>query len=233
MTKSQSAPIPEPFADLEPPDIKPEPKKAVLQVGKESDASANVFVISPPPAEGNYQITIRSQATRENIDSLLTNIEYFEKAMLERGWAFKQIGDNSRGKSAPAGAPPAKAAAPQAPAAPPKQERQVPQAPAPQAPAPQAGPRNFSFERGSPYVPCDRLMADVKEGTPYWEITSARKFPGYPTRVWPEVINEHFDFESLDPYHPGGYDLTGYVAEFSCNKSGNPAKVIKLYPPGD
>lgn len=201
-----------------PPQVEPEPetKRAVLQVGKESAASANVYVISPLPALGNYQITVRSHCTAEDIDSLLTNIGRLETGLLERGWTFKQVGDSPK-KSAGA-APPPKGTPPKA-APPPKGE--------------QKGQGHENADENDSTFPALELSAEIKGGKVYWQITSARAYPKFATRVWPEVLEAAgFNVDELDETvreNPQQvFDLDGYTAHFVRNDSGNPSKVVKL-----
>lgn len=126
-------------------------------------------------------------------------------------------------------------------------------------PASQSAPKSVNQEAGSPPEPpeppepvyedvgktetnghkaptgefsCGDLTVKFMQKKPYYEIAGSdpTKFPRFPIRVWPEVLNAAgIKEEDVDPRE--GYSLIGWTAIYEKNEQNKPTKVIELRKP--
>jgi len=205
------------------PDLPPEfhiPPQFILQ--GEAAVSANAYFRSPkqPPGSRAWQLTIRSNASEEDLFNVLNLISMFEQVGIEEDHWTYDIGASATVAAAVAAAPalagalgPASAGA-------------IGFAPdAPPAGAPAGGSRHQDTTFRAAFI---KLHKDGK----YWVVASRDNFPKFPVYIDEKALETFLTavgrtIESLNPV--GENPLTaGITAHFERNDSGNPSRVVKL-----
>lgn len=176
---------------------------------QESPTSATAKVVTP---EGfNWLFTIRD----ETASGLVTKMSQFQAYALTHHW---QPAEGQRPRPATVAGQRGEGPGPLHPPA---------AVPAPVSnglghPTNGSGPERFL---------CQSLACTIDQGKKYWKVSDAGGRWKFPIMVYPEVLQQYFDLNTLDPGTV--YSLTQWEASYVSNDKGYPKKVLALHPPGE
>lgn len=173
----------------------------------EATITNNVKVITP--AGYTHLVTVRQGATEADIKAHLETIRRLDAAFEKMAW------QPAEGKRQP-------------------RRNEGPPANGHRSPPPAIsnghGPQTSSNGNGNRF-PCQSLACTIDGGKQYWKISDAGGRWKYPVMIYPEILKQYFDLDSLDPGTV--YSLTDWEATYTENDKGYPRKVVGLHPPGD